>query len=306
LQVKIPAVDLQQANLSTIDIGQAKIGPINVDQLTISNTDLAMAASNIVMHHVTVVMFIHIELVITVHINFLVGSYDNDFPIDFGTLKIPPDPLPALDLGDLSVPGITNIKLHIPTLLAQTLAVDADPLALKLNKAAANTIHVVNATVPASGFSITGLSLTSASGSAITVPDAQVDSAAIAHLTGDPVKIPTFGLKNLTLPVATIPVGPGTPPAPGITSTAPLDLGVQLPMYGFSAGRPHKDIVAVTLDVTPFTKMHVDALDIASATASATVGSIVLQNVTLPYDVLNLTLSQIGINSIQVPTFNLL
>ena len=33
-------------------------------------------------------------------------------------------------------------------------------------------------------------------------------------------------------------------------------------------------------------------------------GQIVLHNVTLPYDVLNLTLSQIGINTVAIPAFN--
>jgi len=36
---------------------------------------------------------------------------------------------------------------------------------------------------------------------------------------------------------------------------------------------------------------------------SATVGQMTLQNVTVPFDVLNLTLSQIGIDTIAIPTF---
>jgi hypothetical protein len=50
--------------------------------------------------------------------------------------------------------------------------------------------------------------------------------------------------------------------------------------------------------------MHVGHLEITDAAASATVGSIALNNVTLPYDVLNLTLSQVGIKTIDVPAFN--
>jgi hypothetical protein len=50
--------------------------------------------------------------------------------------------------------------------------------------------------------------------------------------------------------------------------------------------------------------MHVGHLEITDATASATVGSIALHNVTLPFDVLNLTLANVGINTVQIPAFN--
>ena len=50
--------------------------------------------------------------------------------------------------------------------------------------------------------------------------------------------------------------------------------------------------------------MNVNHIEITGADASATVGQIVLHNVTLPYDVLNLTLSQIGINTVAIPAFN--
>ena len=43
---------------------------------------------------------------------------------------------------------------------------------------------------------------------------------------------------------------------------------------------------------------------VLNANASASVGQVVLHNVTLPYDALNLTLSQIGINTVAIPAFN--
>ena len=43
-------------------------------------------------------------------------------------------------------------------------------------------------------------------------------------------------------------------------------------------------------------------LELTDATASATIGSLTLNNVTLPYDVLNLNLANVGINTVQIPT----
>ena len=49
---------------------------------------------------------------------------------------------------------------------------------------------------------------------------------------------------------------------------------------------------------------HIDHLEITNANATATVGQVVLHNVTLPYDVLNLTLSQIGKDTVSIPAYN--
>ena len=64
-------------------------------------------------------------------------------------------------------------------------------------------------------------------------------------------------------------------------------------------------ILAVSINITPTVTMHIDQLQISGATASASTGNIVLHGVTLPYDALNLTLSQIGIETITIPTFAL-
>ena len=68
---------------------------------------------------------------------------------------------------------------------------------------------------------------------------------------------------------------------------------------GFDAG-----ILSLAIHVTPSVLSHIDHLEITNADASATVGQVVLHNVTIPYDVLNLTLSQIGISTITIPAFN--
>ena len=47
LQVNVPGLDVQQANLQSIDIGTAKIGPISVGDLLISNTDFTLSAAHV-------------------------------------------------------------------------------------------------------------------------------------------------------------------------------------------------------------------------------------------------------------------
>ncbi len=230
VQVKVPALNVQQANLQSIDLGTVSIGPITVGDLVLSNTDFSMAAAKIVLQSVSVSMSIHFILDWAIHIGMpdWIPDINIGDSYDLGYLNIPP-----INIGDVTIPGVTNIQL-----------------------------------------------------------DAALDSASIAHLHGSPIQVPTFSANTLSLPSAQI---------PHVTSSAPLDIPAQLSDFpiGFNGG-----LLVVTLHVIPFARMHVDHLDITDASASATVGTIVLHNITLPYDVLNLTLSQIGISSIGIPSFN--
>lgn len=297
MHVNIPALDVNQANLKTVDLGTVSIGPITVAELVIGNTDVTMAVKDMLLQDVTVKMSIHFTFEWNIHIGLPDGipDFDTGDTYDLGTLDIPPFGLPPIPIGDVIVPGLTNVNLHIPKITAQSMSVKASPLALHLEAATANQIHATNTTLPVGGFSIAGLSLTSVKGSAISVPDAKLDSATINHLHGTPIQVSTFELDSLNLPAMQV---------PHISSTAPLEIPAQLPEYPIGFGTPHKSLLSIILYVRPFAHMHVGHLEITDATASATIGSIALHNVTLPYDVLNLTLSQVGINTIQIPTFN--
>ncbi len=67
---------------------------------------------------------------------------------------------------------------------------------------------------------------------------------------------------------------------------SPLDLGV----------------LTVQLKISPSASAHVNRLLLTGVKASANVGTIEVRDVTLPYEALNLTLSDLGIETIEIPT----
>ena len=289
MHVNVPALDVQQANLQGIDIGQVAIGPITVGDLVLNNMDFSMSAAQAVLQSVGVTIRIHVTVDWHVHVGLPDGIPDIDFgdTFDLGTLSFGP-----INIGDVVIPGLNNVHLHIPTFTAQNMSLTANPVGLHATNASANHVHAANLVLPSAGFTIAGLALSSIQGNAVSVPAAQLDSATIGHLTGDPIKIPAFTGNNLNLPTAQLPQA---------SSSAPLDIPADLSTLsvGFDAG-----VLSVHIHLTPSAQMHVDHLEITNANASATVGQIVLHNITLPYDALNLTLSQIGISTVAVPAFN--
>jgi hypothetical protein len=291
MKIKVPTLNAQQANIQTIDIGQVVIGPISVDTLTLSNADFTMSAAQGVLSQVKVSISIHISVEWHVHVGLPDGIPDIDIgdTYDLGSIGFGP-----INIGNVVIPGLNNIKLHIPSLTAQNItAAPSSPVTIQLKNVTADNINAANFTLPSAGFSIAGMSLTSAQGSGLGVPAANMDQATIGHLHGNPVKIPAFALGNINMAAAQI---------PDISSSAPLDIPAILPTQspGFDAG-----ILRLFLHLTPSALMHIDHLDITNAKASATVNDVVLNNVTIPYDVMNLKLSDIGINTLTIPSINI-
>ena len=173
MQVTVPALDVQQANLKAIDIGQVAIGPITVGDLVLNNADFTMSAAQVVLQSVSVTMHIHVTVDWDIHIGMpdWIPDINIGDSFDLGTLTFGP-----INIGNVVVPGLSNIQLHIPTLTAQNMSVSADPLGLTANNATADQIHATNVALPSAGFSIAGLALSSIQGNTISVPAAKLDS----------------------------------------------------------------------------------------------------------------------------------
>jgi len=185
----VPALDVQQAGLQTIDIGQVALGPITVGDLVIDNVDVSTSAAQITLQDVRVTVTIHVSVEWAVHIGMpdWIPDINEGDTYDLGSFSVGPVPI-----GTIVVPGVNNIHLDIPTLQAQNVSVAANPIGLSLHNASAEQVHA--------------------------------------------------------------------------------------------------------------TKAQIDQLVIRNVTASTSIGKIELQNVVAPYELLNLTLSQVGIDTISVPT----
>lgn len=287
MQVKVPKLDIQQAGLTTISVGEVSIGPITVGDLVLNNTDFSLSAAQGVLQNVSVTVTLQISVEWHVHVGMPDGIPDINVgdTYNLGSFSF------SMPVGNIVIPGLNNVHINIPSLAAQNLSVSANPLSLQLQNTTADQIQAQDTALPSAGFTIAGLTINSVQGETISVPAAKIDTATIGHVHGDPVKIPAFTLNGLQLPAAQI---------PQLSSSAPLDIPANLPSrsVGFDAG-----ILRLSITITPSALSHIDHLEITGANASATVGQVVLHNVVLPYDALNLTLSQIGITTIEIPEF---
>lgn len=287
VQVRIPQVAVSQTAIQSVSIGQLGLGPVSVGSLVLNNIDVGLNAAQALLRNIDITVTLHITFEWHIHIGLPDGIPD----IDVGDTYDLGSPSFSLPVGNVTIPGLSNLRFQIPSASAQNLTVNASPLSLQLTNVSAEDIHASDAVAPTNGFTIAGLSLTSLTAAGIGVPDATVAHATIGHVHGDPVKIASLNLGGLQLPAVQI---------PSISSTIPLNIPANLqgPSIGFDGG-----VLRVLLHIEPSVLSHIEHVDITGANATASVGQIVLHDVTLPYDALNLTLSQIGIDAISVPSF---
>ena len=283
MQLKIPTLTASQASLEHIDVGSLNVGPLAVGSLTIDNTNFAMDAAEAVLRNLSVTLGLSIDAR---------WSIDLEVYSDSGTEHVV-DLEFTIPVPDLTLAPLNNIAVNIPRLTAQNVTVKANPMVLGVDHAAANQVRATNTTLPTGGFSIAGLTLTSVDGTAVAVPAARLDSATVDHLHADPITLGQVGLAELNLPAAQSAL---------ITNTAPLVMPLAL---GALPSIRVIDLGFLTLDLilTPRVVTTVGHLEIRTVTASATVAQMTLQNVVVPFDVFNLTLAQIGVDTIAIPTF---
>jgi len=286
MQIKVPQLSVKQAGLRTVSIGQLGLGPIKVASLALNNVDFSLSAAHALLQNVRVTLTLKITLAWHIHIGLPDGIPDIDigdsYEIDLSF---------SLPVGDVTIPSLNNLKFNIPSVTAQNLSVNASPLALQITNVAADNIHATNAALPRDGFAVSGLSFGSLTGTGVGIPAATVAQATVQHVHGDPARIPAFALNGFQLPAAQI---------PSVNSDLPLSIPLVLETRGanFDAG-----ILRITLTIVPSLLTQVQHMQITGASATASVGQIVLHDVTLPYDALNITLSDIGIDMIDIPNF---
>jgi hypothetical protein len=297
LLLNVPQLQAEQANLSHISIGQLSIGPLNVGQLVLTNVAFSMPSCKATLKDIRVTLTVAIGITWRVGLSIDLGFVSiplgpgagNTINLDEFTIPVP-DPFP-----DITIP-LTNITLSVPSLAAQTILVSADPLSdFGLSNAHLEGVETSNIKLPSGGFTLAGLALTSVDGSAVTVPAASIDEARVGHLSGDAVRISAFALHDLNLQAAQF--------SEAIVSA---DVSIPLPLLIKNIEPVGVGPISLGLSLKPTLNMEVKTLEISGADVSArgTIDRMVLNDVAIPYAALNLTLSQLGIDTLQVPSFS--
>jgi hypothetical protein len=163
---------------------------------------------------------------------------------------------------------------------------------LTLGGLTAHRVRVADITAPVPDFTLTGLGVGGLSLEGLGLPGASVEATTIERLQGE-----AFPLGTVTLPAVELPAaGAGRLTGAGLDTTArsnPID-------FTADAG-----VLEVTLEVVPGARLLAEELVLDGVDVGLSIGVVELHDVVLPYEVLDLTLSQIGVHTVDVPKVQL-
>jgi hypothetical protein len=283
----IPQSDIARSGVSTVSVGQVGIGPIQIGQLVLSGFSLNASTAGAELRNFRVTITHHMTLDWHLHIEIPGHVIDESGTEDLGT------PTFACNFGNIKVPGLESLRIDIASLTADNIAATANAISnLQLGTAVAEQIQARNLTFPSQGFSIAGLGLGALRVKGFGAPAAAVDSVSIGRIHGDAFATPDLTMSKVGLPSASI----GDIMSQGIDTVAEpqgkayhLDLGC----------------LDLVLKIKPKAEAQIDQLSITGINAATNIGTVELHNIVAPYELLNLTLSQVGIDTISVPAVNI-
>jgi hypothetical protein len=280
----VSEADIQRSGVNTVSVGSVGIGPITIGQLVLTDFELNTAADGAFLRNFVVTVTYTMSLDWHLHIELPGHIID-----DSGTEDLD-SPTFIVGFGDIRVPGIENLKIDIASLALDNPAATINPVSnITLGAAVAEQIQAKNLKLPTAGFSIAGLGIGGLNIGGFGVPAATLDSVTIGKVHGDATPFGQMALNNLALPSVSIPdiVGQGVD---SVATPKPkafhLDMGC----------------LDLVLKVNPTAAAHIDQLVIRNVKANLSIGKIELHNIVAPYELLNLTLSQVGIETLSVPS----
>jgi hypothetical protein len=283
----VAEANIKQAGVQSVSVGQVGIGPITIGRLVISDLDLNATGDGAYLRNFVVTITHTMRLDWRLHIDLPGHVIDESGSEDLDS------PTFIVGFGDLQIPGLDSIKIDLASLSLDNVAATSAPVSnIQLGAAVAEQIQARNVKLPAQGFTLAGLGIGGLQLGGLGVPAAALDGASVGRVHGDALPLGQMTLSNLGLPSASI----GQITGQGVDAVGTprpkafhLDLGC----------------LDLTLRVNPQAQAHLDELVIRNAQASVSIGSLELHDVVAPYELLNLNLSQVGIDTISVPSIAL-
>ena len=283
MRANVPTLTASQATVARIDVGQVAIGPATIERLIVRNMRFAMSAGagRLRDFHVTVTLTISLSW--RVHVDLVFTDFTREGTWQIGRPSI------GFGFNDVPLPGLNSLTVNLDEMTAQNLSASSGPIAnLGLGPIIAEQIRGATIAAPTAGFAVNGIGLTAVRGEGVVLPAASVGEVSIARLTGGSVPIPTLSIPNLAFPAASV----GEIRSSNVNAVAPAVV--------FNAGG---GLLRVTLRVVPEANVRIAQMVLTNINASTSIGSVEVRNVVLPFEVLNLRLSDIGVNTIEIPAF---
>lgn len=285
MKASIPAASVATLSVGSVDVREVAVGPLEVGRLVLDSVhvDLSTGTATFRDLRVTVDLELQLDWRVTIKIP-LAGSFSWDGTVKMGSHSL------TVRLGDVKVPGLQSADLVLPTTTVEQVRAVVGPLRdLRLGPLVAERLRLQGIAAPVPDFSLTGLGVGRIGLTGLGVPAATAAGATVERLHGQALPLGQLTIPDLRVPEAS---------AGRITSGAVDAFGTSNPIrFVADAG-----VLTLTLRAVPGARVRVRELVLDNLRTGLAIGALELHDVVLPYELLGLTLSDLGIDSIDIPT----
>ncbi|MBM7808058.1 hypothetical protein JOD57_003895 [Geodermatophilus bullaregiensis] len=287
MQTVVPDIRMARATIARVAIGQLALGPITVGELIAGDLRVGMRSGRVELQNLEVILEARLLLIWSIRIP-LPWPFDDiviaETTTDLGTVSLP------FGFGSPAIPGLENIDLQIPELRAADLVTEADPITgLELSGVQAEGVQVFELTLPTAGFQFNGLALTGVNLNDVTAPAAAIRGVAARSVQSAPLQVPSLRLRGLDLPAA----------AANDVSSGPIELAVPGPP--FQTPPLSLGVLGVQLRIEASARTRIAQMRLSDVQVGANARTIELRNVTIPYGAVEVTLSDLGLDVLEIP-----
>ncbi|WP_448628518.1 hypothetical protein [Geodermatophilus sp. URMC 64] len=288
MQTVVPEARIDRAHVARVGIGRLELGPLSVGELIAGDVRMGIRSGRAELRGVRVTVQLRFSLLWSIRVPL-------PWPFDDIVITEQESSLGRMDLpfafGDADIPSLQDIDLRIPRLSAAGVVTQADPVTgVELTDVQAEGVQLVDLTLPSAGFTFAGLALTAVNVNDVAVPAAGVRTVAVRQVRGAPARLPALRLRGLDLPAASA----------GDVGSGPIDLTVNRSQPLDTVPVP-LGVLTAALRVRAGARTQVAQMRLSGVQAGASAGTVELRDVTVPFSAGQLTLADLGLDTLEIP-----
>jgi hypothetical protein len=288
MQTVVPEVTIAQAHVARVGIGRLDLGPIAVGELIATDVGVEIRSGRAELRDVHVTVQLRFQLVWSLRVP-LPWPFDDivitEQVSDLGSLDLP------FGFGNAEIPDLRDIDLQIPQLRAAGVVTEADQVTgVEVTGVRADGVRLLDLTLPVAGFQFAGLGLTAVNVNDVAVPAAGARTVAVQAVRGAPIRLPALRLQGLSLPAV----------AAGDVGSGPINLPVER-SEPFETPTLPLGVLRVALRVEARARTRVAQMRLSGVQVGAIARAVEVRDVTVPFSAGQLTLSDLGLDVLEIP-----
>ena len=284
MKAHIAETEVERTTVARIDVGQLGAGPLQIGRLVLGGSRIEASTGQARIHDLRVTVGLAFRLTWQVEVTIpFAGTWTWGDTNDLGSHEV------TVGLGDLELPGLESFSLDVEEIEAAGVQAVIEPLRnLQLGPLVAEQLAVRDVVAPVVDVGLLGLTLGRIAVSGLTVPGASAGHLRVGRVSGPAIPLGTVSLPGVSVPAVAV-----SDIASKGLDTAATGRALQIPV---DAG-----VLELTLAVVPSARVQAAELRLANLHANAALGAVELHDVQLPWEVLDLTLAEIGVETLELP-----